>query len=168
MQNPETTVYADPAPKHEREPVAGLEFVSSADLRFAYQDALDTFNSGAPAAAVLNQCRQALEAIAQSALPDDKRGGPLAAQLRELPNAVDLGRPFLDMAEAVRHAGNMGSHFRAGRRIPQEFRVEMMDMLDQLVEYLCILPQQVSETRKRITTMDEVAETRQTPLPDAP
>lgn len=152
VNNPETILYADPAPSFERLPINGVDLAPE-ELQTAYYDALETFNSSAPNSAVLNQCRQALEAIALAAVPNSKSKS-LANLLNELPANVDLGRPFLDIAAALRHAGNMGSHYKVGRRIPDELRGEMMDMLDQLLEYLFIIPKQVSETRQRISQVD--------------
>lgn len=152
VRKPDTVVYVHPEPDFERLPINGSDVVPE-DLQAAYLDALSTYNSSAPTSAVLNQCRQALEAIVIAAMPSSEYK-PLARLLNELPANVDLGQPILDIAAALRHAGNMGSHYKAGRKIPTELRDEMMDMLDQMLEYLFIIPTQVRDTRQRITNVD--------------
>ncbi|THF84999.1 DUF4145 domain-containing protein [Deinococcus sp. KSM4-11] len=149
---PGTIIYAYPTPDSVRPPVKGIELIAE-DLRAAYIDTLETFNSKAPNSAVLNQCRQMLEALVYTYNGGEKSKG-LYAAIKGLPDIIDLEKPFLDIADAIRHAGNVGPHYKAGRKIPNEIRSEMMDMLDQLLEFLYIIPHQVKDTRQIITSID--------------
>lgn len=144
-------LYVHPDPADERPPVPGLAH-APVELQQAYLEALETFNSRAPVSAVLNQCRQTVEAIAIAASPAEvvRRNTSLAGLLHDLPKSVNLGAPILDIATALRAAGNIGSHYQPGRKLPPEMREQMMDLLDAMLDYLFVIPRRVEAAREAV------------------
>lgn len=95
-------------------------------------------------------CRRLLEGIAMHALPPAHHSKTLAVQLVELPNHVNLQRPILDLADAVRKGGNFAAHFDGTRKPTQEVASAMLELVEDLLKYLFTLPIRITELRAQL------------------
>lgn len=144
-----------PIPRYNRTPLevglASPQFTPG--LLRAYAAATSAYNLKQwSAAAVL--CGRVLEGILKSPLPEDRQDLPLAQQLREFPDHLNLQRPILTLTDAIRLGRNIGAHFDEERE-PDEATTEMMlDMLDYLIEYLYILPARIEKLREKVGRSD--------------
>jgi len=112
-------------------------------LKNAYESAIKVYNVGEwNATAVM--VRRLLEGITQDLLPDVKNK-PLAKRLQDLPDYVDLKKPILTLADALRKGGNLGAHFNLEHTPDHKIATQMMDLLDYLIEYLYILPKRIDD-----------------------
>lgn len=144
-------LYVHPTPKLIRRPIDGLDEATGfpADLRGAYASAIGTYNVRQwTGAAVL--IGRVLEGIARSILPEDKQRMPLARQIQELPEHVDLQEPIIRLSDAIRKGRNIGAHFDAEIEPDQETTEQMLDLLDYAIEYLFILPGRIEELHDRL------------------
>jgi hypothetical protein len=151
----DTEVYIYPAPKLIRKPVEGIESTDKFPdpLKGAYASAINTFNVRQwTAAAVL--CGRVLEGLAKSLMPEDKQNLPLARQLRELPNQVDLEAPILMLADGIRKGRNIGAHFDAEKEPDQETTEMMLDLLDYIIEYLFVLPGRIEGLHNKLAASE--------------
>jgi hypothetical protein len=146
----EGELFIHPAPK-TREPLVGINDSENFNLglKNAYQSSINVFNVREwTATAVL--CRRLLEGITMQILPDDKKKLPLARQLQELPNHINLQQPILILADALRKGGNLGAHFDLKKSPNENIAKLMMDLLDYLIEYIYILPNRIDDLHHRI------------------
>ncbi len=63
----------------------------------------------------------------------------------------------MGIADVVRFVGNMGSHYGTDKAIKDALREVMMDMLDQLIEYIFIIPEQVDKTKMQIAIYQQLS-----------
>lgn len=123
-------------------------------LKKAYTSAINVFNAQEwTATSVL--CRRVLEGITKSILPAEERSKPLAIQLKELSKNIDLNKPILTLADAIRKGGNLGAHFDLEREPNEEISALMVDLLDYLVEYIFILPERIESLHDKIEKLSE-------------
>jgi len=124
----------------------------SESVKGAYRSAVNVVNVGEwNAGAVL--CRRLLEGISKSVLPQDCQQLPLAKQLLELPKHRDLTRPLIDLADAVRKGGNIGAHFDLEREPDQRIAELMLELCEDLMQYLFVLPGRIAELHGKIETL---------------
>ncbi|WP_162879997.1 DUF4145 domain-containing protein [Lutibacter oceani] len=118
-------------------------------LQKAYESALNVYNVGEwTATSVL--CRRLLEGITQDLLPDEKKKYNLNKRLTELPKHLDLQKPILTLADALRKGGNLGAHFDLDKTPDKKITSQMLDLLDYLIEYIYILPNQIDNLHTEI------------------
>ena len=133
-----------------REPIAGLSEVANLPdpVKRAYVSAIATYNSREWAATAL-ACRRTLEGITRTLLGNVPPRQSLARQLEALPQRVNLGRPVIALAQALKEGGDLGAHFELEREPNELVATMMIDLLDDLIEYLFILPARVGELDHR-------------------
>jgi hypothetical protein len=118
-------------------------------LKKAYSSAINVFNAQEwTATSVL--CRRVLEGITKSILPEEDKNKPLGQQLKALPKSMDLNKPILTLAEAIRKGGNLGAHFDLEKEPNEEISSLMIDLLDYLLEYIFILPDRIENLHNKI------------------
>ena len=146
--------YIYPAPRL-RSPLSGLDDIQqiSRALRRAYRSAVNVFNAAEWEATAVS-CRRVLEGITKSILPPEDHKLPLAQQIEALPKHTDLDKPVLTLAHSLRDGGNLGAHFDLQRTPNQEVAELMVDLLDDLLEFLFILPGRIEELNSRIAAVD--------------
>jgi len=127
-----------------------LEHVDLSDgLKNAYRSTINVVNQGEwNASAVL--CRRLLEGITKAALPPEAQKGSLAKQLEELPRHKDLAQPLVDLAHAIRLGGNLGAHFDLEREPDEHVATLMLELCEDLLQYLFVLPQRIQELQTKI------------------
>ena len=140
-------------PTGAREAMPGSEYLHELanPLGRTYDSALRLYNKGewGPAALVV---RHLLEGLASRLLPDDKRELPLSRQLEALPKEVDLTRPLHDIAPLLATGGTFGREFDDEAGIGQGTAAQLLELAEQLITYLVVLPGNMAELKSRIAT----------------
>jgi len=139
----------DPDPT--RRPVPGLNEATQIDdsLRRVYRSAISSFNAEQwVAAAVLS--RQALEAIAESLVPESGREESLAGQLVAILDHHDFEQPILDLANTLRRSRGLEDHLDGSMDTDVGLATTMLDLVDCLIEYLFVLPARIRSLGERL------------------
>jgi hypothetical protein len=124
--------------------------------------ALNVFNA-AVWTATAGSCRRVLEGIVKNLLPEDSQKGPLYEQLNKLKLNIDLNKPLMSLAEALREGGNLGAHFEESREPDQPTASQMLDYLEYLMEYFYVLPAEVESFHAGMARPSQEATTRTAP-----
>jgi len=131
-----------PAPSVERKPIEGLEAIPET-LQRSYLHTIQAFNAKVwPATAT--QCGRTLEGFVKH-LTGEK--GMLHDLLRKLPEKVDLAKPIIDLADSVREGRNIGAHFDPDIEPDEQMAKALLNLLEYLLEYFCILPKMIENAR---------------------
>jgi Domain of unknown function (DUF4145) len=131
-------------------------------LKQAYESAINVFNAREwTATSVL--CRRVLEGISKSILPAEKRQKPLARQIEDLAETLDLNKPIVTLGDAIRKGGNLGAHFDLEKEPNAEICELMLDLLDYLIEYAFILPERINSLHDKIEALGTVEPPTGTP-----
>jgi Domain of unknown function (DUF4145) len=121
-------------------------------VKSAYKSAVNVTNTREwTASAVL--CRRLLEGIAKSVLPPEVQKLPLAKQLAALPDHVNLAKPVLELADTVRRGGNLGAHFDLDKEPDEQVARLMLDLCEDLLQYLFVLPQRIDDLHTKIEAL---------------
>ena len=139
-----------------RQPLEGIEENDqlTEGLKRAYYSTINVLNSQEWTATTV-LCRQVLEGITKHIVADEHKSKTLATQIKELPSQIDLSRPILTLADAIRKGGNLGAHFDLEKEPNQEMSSLMVDLLDDLIEYIFILPSRIQHLHDRIEGLPE-------------
>lgn len=124
-------------------------------LKRAYQSAVNVVRVQEWSAAAVT-CRRLLEGITKMALPLELQKEVLAKQIEALPKHLDLGKPLLELANAVRKGGNLGAHFSLEEEPTEEVATLMLDLCEDLIEYLFVLPEQIDQLHVKLETLGKV------------
>lgn len=140
-------------PTGAREPMPGSGYLHelASPLGRTYESALRLYNKGEWGAASL-VVRHLLEGLAARLLADDKRELPLSRQLEALPKDVDLTRPLHDIAPLLASGGAFGREFDDEAGISQGTASQLLELAEQLVAYLVVMPGTMAELKSRIAT----------------
>ena len=124
----------------------------SLPLKNAYKSAVNVFNTREwNASAVM--CRRLLEGITKEALPASAQKLTLAKQLESLPKHRDLAKPLVELADAVRKGGNLGAHFDLEKEPDEDVAALMLELCEDLMEYLFTLPVRIEDLHRRIEAL---------------
>ncbi|WP_457356266.1 DUF4145 domain-containing protein [Roseateles sp. P5_D6] len=121
-------------------------------LKRAYRSAVNVVRVQEWNAAAVT-CRRLLEGITKTALPAKLQKEVLAKQIEALPKHVDLGKPLLDLASAVRKGGNLGAHFSLEEEATEEVATLILDLCEDLIEYLFVLPERIDELNVKLAAL---------------
>lgn len=134
-----------------REPLSGIQSTTHFNngLDKAYSSAVNVYNVQ-EWNATATMCRRLLEGIIKQNIPRDNQKKILAQNLKELPNHIDLQKPILTLAEAIKDGGNLGAHFDMEKEPDENIATLMMDLIEDLIEYIYILPNRVEELKQKI------------------
>ena len=65
-----------------------------------------------------------------------------------------LGRmPLRELADAVRKGGNLGAHFDVDNEPDEQLASVMLDLCEDLLEYLFVLPKRIDDLHSRIESL---------------
>lgn len=143
------SLYIHPSPQ-KRKSILNIKTHSNFNdgLKIAYESVLTVYNVG-EWIGTATLVRRLLEGITEDLIPDVKNK-TLAKRLEELPNHVDLKKPIMTLADALRKGGNLGAHFDSVKVPDKKMATQMMDLLDYLIEYLYILPDRIDDLHDEI------------------
>lgn len=124
-------------------------------LKRAYESAVTVLNTKQWSATAV-MCRRLLEGIATTVLPVELHRQPLGKQLEAFPVHRSLDKPLVELADAVRRGGNLGAHFRLEREPDERVATLMLDLCEDLMEYLFTLPDRINELHKNIEALGKL------------
>lgn len=148
----ESTLYAHPDPVG-RNAMDGAQYLQSlsAPLGRTYELALKHYNQGDWGSAAL-MIRHLLEGLATRLLTDTYPDAPLPRQLETLTRGVDLSAPLEDISELLAPDGVIGKQFQDATSIGQNSAEQMLELTEQLISYLVVMPGAMAELKDRIAT----------------
>ena len=123
----------------------------SGPLARSYDSALKLYNHAEWGAAALT-VRHLLEGLTARLLPADKRELPLPRQLEALPRDLDLARPLQDIAQLMAPDGAFGRHFDDESSIDKVTAEHLLELAEQLIHYLVVMPGEMADLKSRIAT----------------
>jgi hypothetical protein len=146
------SLFMYPAPGG-RSSMGGTEHLQalSGPLARSYDSALKLYNHAEWGATALT-VRHLLEGLAARLLPADKREMPLTRQLEALPREVDLSRPLQGIAELMAPDGAFGRHFDDETAIDKVTAEHLLELAEQLIQYLVVMPGEMAGLKSRIAT----------------
>lgn len=109
----------------------------------SYTSTIDAYNSGNYVATAVC-CRRTLEGLFQGLLPEGKKINNLAKAITEVAGSVDLAEPIRNLANVLRHGGNLGAHFDMEKEPDEQMAFQMLTLLENLIDFLHVLPQEIS------------------------
>lgn len=115
----------------------------SEPLYRSYTSTIDAYNSGNYVATAVC-CRRTLEGLFQGLLPEGQRVSNLARAISSVAESVDLAEPIRNLANVLRHGGNLGAHFDMEKEPDEEMALQMLTLLENLIDFLHVLPQEIS------------------------
>lgn len=148
----EPTLYAHPDPVG-RNRMDGAEYLAalSAPLGRTYDSALKHYNNGDWGTTALT-IRHLLEGLATRLLTDAYRDQPLPTQLQTLSERVNLAEPLDDIAEMLSPTGIFGRQFADETGIDQNTAQQLLELTEQMVAYLVVLPGSMADLKSRIAS----------------
>ncbi|GAA4002743.1 hypothetical protein GCM10022631_11830 [Deinococcus rubellus] len=135
----------------ERQPISGLDLVPDR-VKQSYLDTIATLNANIPSA-VATLARRTLEGVVKLAYSDPSatRDKTLYKVIEGLPENANLDAPILALAHAMREGGNLGAHFDLDQETDQAMAVQMVELLENLIEYLYVIPHRVQRLKDSFT-----------------
>ncbi|MDR0183667.1 hypothetical protein [Lysobacter arvi] len=136
-----------------REPMAGVEHLHamSAPLARSYESALKLYNHAEWGASSLI-VRHLLGGLTARMLADEKAELSLTRKLEALPHDVDLSRPLQDIAQLLAPSGTFGRQFEDEATIDKANAELLLELAEQLITYLVVLPGTMADLKARIAT----------------
>lgn len=146
----EPTLYAHPDPVG-RNRMDGVEYLGalSAPLGRTYDSALKHYNNGDWGTTALT-IRHLLEGMSTRLLTDAHRDQSLPTQLQTLSERVNLAEPLDDIAEMLSPGGIFGRQFADETAIDQNTAQHLLELAEQMVSYLVVLPGSMADLKSRI------------------
>jgi hypothetical protein len=142
--------YPAPGGRHSMPGTQHLQALSG-PLARSYDSALKLYNHAEWGASALT-VRHLLENLAARLLPPDKRSLPLTRQLDALPSEVDLGKPLQEISQLIASDGPFGRHFDDETSIDRVTAGHLLELAEQLIQYLVVLPGEMADLKSRIAT----------------
>ncbi|MBU8975681.1 MULTISPECIES: hypothetical protein [unclassified Lysobacter] len=136
-----------------REAMAGVDHLQSlaAPLARSYESALKLYNRAEWGASSL-VVRHLLGGLAARMLAEDKGDLSLSRKLEALQQDVDLSRPLQDVAQLLAPGGTFGRQFEDEATIDKATAELLLELAEQLITYLVVLPGTMSDLKARIAT----------------
>lgn len=142
------------AASNQKAPIEAIytidEFEGS--LLRAYESIINVYNTGEwTATAVL--ARRLLEGITLEVLGENCKNDSLSKRLSKLPESRDLSKPISSLSDAIRKGGNLGAHFDLEKEPDQTVATLMVELIEDLIEYLFVLPKRIDELHNKIENL---------------
>lgn len=151
----EMRLYVDAEPV-EREQLNGLEAIPAEKfppkLKKTYASALRALGNDDPGAVAVH-CRKVLEGITSQLLASEPSPPKVLAQRLEIlakEHSSSLAQPLLDLSKSLKDGGNLGAHFDDEEDTSRDDAEHMVELLDILITYLFVLPEQVRRFRAEV------------------
>ncbi|NID10563.1 DUF4145 domain-containing protein [Fibrella aestuarina] len=148
-----------------RQPLTGIAETNKIEdgLKRAYFSTINVLNAQEWTATTI-LCRRVLEGITKSIVSEEHKNKNLPTQIRALLTQLDLSKPISTLADAIRKGGTIGAHFELEKEPNQETASLMVDLLDDLIEYIFILPGRIQQLHDK---MEKLSDSKPATLPHA-
>lgn len=97
------------------------------------------------------------EGLIHKILPEDKRGLKLAQQIRAFPEYINLAKPIFLLADSLREGRNFNDHY-SEESADEEIAIAMLDLVEDLIKYLYVLPDQIKQLGKILRSKQDPKE----------
>ncbi len=94
--------------------------------------------------------KRVIESILKHFLKEKSKGQPLSQQLEILPNHVDLAKPIQSLAHLLATDGSLHRMLELESEMDYETTSLLMDLLENVIEYLFVLPGKIEVTHSKI------------------
>ncbi|MHC0035444.1 hypothetical protein [Pseudoneobacillus sp. C159] len=148
-EHADTYIYDHQASKHPINQIENLSNIPQ-DLIRAYRSALNVHQSRETSATAV-MSKRVIESILKHFLVEKSKGQPLSKQLDILPNHVDLAKPIQSLSQLLTNDGSLSQMLELEAEMDYETTSLLMDLLENLIEYLFVLPGKIEVTHKKIT-----------------
>ncbi|MBO0951857.1 DUF4145 domain-containing protein [Fibrella forsythiae] len=134
-----------------RQPLTGVAETNKIEegLKRAYFSTINVLNAQEWTATTILS-RRVLEGITKSVIAEEHKNKNLPTQIRALLTQIDLSKPISTLADAIRQGGTIGAHFDLEKEPNQEIASLMVDLLDDLMEYIFILPGRIQQLHDKM------------------
>lgn len=119
------------------------------ELKRIYEATIDAYNTKNYRAAAVS-CRVALEGIFKLKLSSANQNVSLNQAINMVSQSPILTQPFTDLSHAVRKGGNLGAHFDLAKEPDRDMTKGMIDLIEYLIEFLYLLPNQIDELENKV------------------
>ena len=146
------SLFTYPAPGG-RDSMPGVRHLQalSGPLARSYDSALKLYNHAEWGPTALT-VRHLLEGLCARLLSAEKRELPFMRQLEALPGDLDLAKPLEDIAQLMAPEGAFGRHYDDETAIDKVTAEHMLELTEQLLQYLVVLPGELAELKRSIAT----------------
>ena len=164
QENPDIkagSIWMYPEPQKKRESIT-VELLPSR-LLSAYKSAIKCFNQNIWTATV-TECGRILEGIAIDKIPNWNSEKNLNSSLKllnsdlEVTGYVELFKPILQLADALRLGRNKSAHFDFEKEPDKDVATEILDLTEKLIEYFYVIPSKSQELSAKIKAMEDVGD----------
>lgn len=100
--------------------------------------------------------RSALEAMFEEYLPTGNSKTSLAKLIQDSTEAIGLNKPLENLANALRPEGNLDNLFVSSQFTSKESADAMLLLLDRLINYLYVLPNDFAELDKQFAELNRI------------
>jgi hypothetical protein len=136
-----------------RESMPGVEQLRalSGPIWRTYESALKLYNHAEWGPSALT-VRHLLGSLVTRLLGDDRRDLSLAGKLEALAREIELSRPLQGIAELLAPGGSFARQFENEAEIDAATAEQLLELAEQLICYLVVLPGTMAELKSRIAT----------------
>ena len=86
---------------------------------------------------------------------DPLQGGPFFGRLEKLSEPVDLAKPLITLAHAIRQVGNLGAHFDLRKEPDRDTVKAQLELIEYLLEYVYTLPGMIETVNHKVDALGE-------------
>lgn len=134
-------------------PTKNISSRVSESLFRSYTSTVEAFNAGNYVATAVC-CRRTLEGLFQHLVPENVNARSLAQAITAVADSVDLAEPIRNLANVLRHGGNLGAHFSTEKEPDREMALQMLKLLENLIDFLHVLPDEISRLESLLDSED--------------
>jgi hypothetical protein len=147
-ENADTYIYDVQASKHLIHHIESLPNIPK-DLIRAYRSAINVHQTRENSATAV-MSKRVIESILKHFLKEKSKGQPLSQQLEILPNHVDLAKPIQSLSQLLATDGPLNKMLELETEMDYETTSLLVDLLENLIEYLFVLPGKIEVTHSKI------------------
>jgi hypothetical protein len=147
-EHADTYIYDLQASKHPINQIENLPNVPK-DLIRAYRSAINVHQSRENSATAV-MSKRVIESILKHFLGEKSKGQPLSKQLEILPNHLDLAKPIQSLSHLLGPESSLSRMLELDMEMDYETTSLLMDLLENLIEYLFVLPGKIDVTYDKI------------------
>jgi hypothetical protein len=147
-EHADTYIYDLQASKHPINQIENIPNVPK-DLIRAYRSAINVHQSRENSATAV-MSKRVIESILKHFLGEKSKGQSLSKQLEILPNHLDLAKPIQSLSNLLGPESSLSRMLELDTEMDYETTSLLMDLLENLIEYLFVLPGKIDVTYDKI------------------